>query len=114
MKEQEEEVAETQAEATDTAEVATDAAAQAAVQLPLALLGALFADARWGRRALAGGAKMLARNLPLVLLLALIGMLFWPTEPAAEADDAEADDRLPASRTAAIRRPAQRLHREAA
>ena len=32
---------------------------------------------------------MLARNIPLVVLLALLGMLFWPTEPprGAAADE---------------------------
>ena len=42
VKEQEEEVAESRPRRSDTAEVATDAAAQAAVQLPIALLGAVF------------------------------------------------------------------------
>src|ERR1700738_4664226 len=41
VKEQEEEIAENQAEASDTASVGTDAAAQAAVQAPLALIGTL-------------------------------------------------------------------------
>jgi hypothetical protein len=91
VKEQEEEVAETKASAGDTASVATDAAAQAAVQAPLALLGTLFATPA-GPAALASGVKMLARNIPLVVLLALIGMLFWPSDPAAEAAAAEGDD----------------------
>jgi len=87
VKEQEEEIAETQAEASDTASVATDAAAQAAVQAPLALLGALFSSPA-GPAAPAGGAKLVLRNIPLVVLLALIGMLFWPSEsPAEEAAD---------------------------
>ncbi len=89
VKEQEEVVAETKAEATDTASVATDAAAQAAVQAPLALLGALFATPA-GPAMLAGGTKALARNIPLVVLLALIGMLFWPTGEEAQAADAAA------------------------
>jgi hypothetical protein len=91
VKEQEEEVAETKAEASDTASVATDAAAQAAVQAPLALLGALLSTPA-GPSALAGGAKMLARNIPLVVLLVLIGMLFWPTGQQADASDSESDD----------------------
>ena len=86
VKEQEEEAAETKVEATDTASVATDAVSQAAVQAPLALLGTLFAPA--GPAMLAGGTKALARNIPLVVLLALIGMLFWPTGEKAQAEDA--------------------------
>ena len=91
VKEQEEVVAEAKAETGDTASVATDAAAQAAAQAPLALLGMLFATPA-GPAALAGGAKLLARNIPLVVLLVLIGMLFWPSEPTAEAAaDIDAD-----------------------
>ena len=91
VKEQEEVVAESKAEAGDTASVATDAAAQAAVQAPLALLGTLFATPA-GPAALAGGVRMLGRNIPLVVLLALIGLLFWPSEPTAESADADSDD----------------------
>jgi hypothetical protein len=91
VKEQEEEVADSQAVAGDTASAATHAAARAAVQSPLALLATLFATPA-GPTMLVGGAKMLARNISLVVLLALIGMLFWPSEPTAEtADSGEAD-----------------------
>lgn len=86
VKEQEDEVAEAQAERSDTASVATDAAAQAAVQTPLALLGALMATPV-GPAAIANGAKLALRNIPVVVLLVLIGMLFWPGEPAAETED---------------------------
>jgi uncharacterized membrane protein len=65
VKEQEEEVAEKQAEATDTANVATDAAAQAAAQMPLALLGAVLSTPM-GPSTLTGGAKLVARNIPLI------------------------------------------------
>jgi hypothetical protein len=78
-KEQEEEVADQQAQAADSANVATDAAAQAAVQAPLALVGALLSTPV-GPKALVGGAKAALRNLPLVVLLALIALLFWPTD----------------------------------
>ena len=86
VKEQEEEVAEKRAEASDTAEVGTDAAAQAAVQMPLAVLGALFSTPG-GAPFAVGGAKMLVRNLPLVVLLVLISMLFWPSESAAADEE---------------------------
>ena len=89
VKEQEEEVADTEAEKGDTANVASDAAAQAAVQLPLALLGTLF-TMPGGAGMAAGGAKMVVRNLPLVVLLALIAMLFWPSSDSSpEADGVE-------------------------
>jgi hypothetical protein len=91
VKEQEEEVAEQQAEQTDTAGVATDAAAQAAAQMPLALLGAVLSTP-FGPRTVAGGARLVARNIPLVVLLGLIALLVWPSEPAtAGAEEAEAD-----------------------
>ena len=89
VKEQEEEVVDTQAEKKDTADVATDAAAQAAVQVPLALLGALLTTPM-GPGVAAGGVKMMVRHLPLVLLLAVIGLLFWPSaEKQAESETAE-------------------------
>ena len=73
-REQKEEVADQQAEAVDTSNVATEVATLA----PLALLGGLLT--------LPGGAttafkvaQLLGRNYPLVLLVALIGLLFWPT-----------------------------------
>lgn len=91
-KEQEEEVADTASEKADTANVATDAAAQAAVQLPIALLGTLFSTPL-GPGVVRSGAKMMARNLPLLLLIALVGLLFWPSaESAAEGDAAEPDE----------------------
>jgi len=85
---EEEEVAEKRAEASDTAEVGTDAAAQAAVQMPLAVLGALFSMSG-GAPAAVGGAKMLVRNLPLVVLLVLISLLFWPNESTADQEESE-------------------------
>jgi hypothetical protein len=78
-KEHEEEVAEKQAEASDTTEVMGDAAAQAVVQAPVALLGALF-TAPGGASTALHVARLLGRNFPLVLLLVMIGALFWPTD----------------------------------
>lgn len=88
VKEQEEEIADTTAAKTDTADVATDAAAQAAVQLPLALLGSLLTSPA-GPMTAAGMARLLGRNLPLVLLLVLLGLLFWPSSERAEAVNLE-------------------------
>ena len=86
VKEQEEVTEDAQAERTDTAAVASDAAAQAAVQLPLALLGTLLTTPM-GPGAAAGGAKMLLRNLPLVLLAAVIALLFWPSTKKPDVDE---------------------------
>jgi hypothetical protein len=85
VKEQEEEEAEQLAEETDTAEVVTEAAAQAVVQTPIALLGALFSMPGGASSALSV-VRVLGRNFPLVLLLVMIGALFWPTEETSPPD----------------------------
>ena len=87
VKEQEEEVAEADAVAGDTPEVAKEVAAQA----PLALLSALLASPMGPTSAL-GIARLLGRNLPLVLLLVIAGFLLWPSEPKP---DSEADAAAP-------------------
>jgi hypothetical protein len=94
VKEQEEELAEQQAEQEDTEAVATDAAAQAIVQTPIALLGALFTMPGGPTTALSI-ARLLGRNWPLVLLLVATSMLFWPTETTGqvEAGDKDAEDK---------------------
>ena len=88
-KEEQEEAADQAAEATDTGEVVSDAAAQAMIQTPIAALGALFSIPGGASMAL-GGARLLARNLPLALLLGVIALLLWPTN--REAAVADADD----------------------
>jgi hypothetical protein len=87
---EEEEVAEQAAEKTDTEEVVSNAAAQAIVQTPIALLGALFTTSP---ATALNGVRLLARNLPLVLLLVMIGSLFWPTQ--SEEDLQETDPLRP-------------------
>jgi hypothetical protein len=89
VKEHEEEVAERKAEASDTQEVVSGATAQALTQPPLALLGALF-TAPGGASSAMKVAGLLGRNYPLVLLLVLVGALFWPTE---NSDEQTADER---------------------
>jgi hypothetical protein len=91
VKEHEEEVAEQTAEQADTQDVVSDATAQAMVQAPLALLGALF-TAPGGATSVLNVTGILARNLPLVLLLVMIGALFWPAE-TAPPDEASLDER---------------------
>jgi hypothetical protein len=88
VKEHEEEVAEQKAEAADSDGVLGDATAQALTQAPLALLGGLFA-APGGATTALKVAGILGRNFPLVLLLVLIGALFWPTEPSEPSQDAD-------------------------
>jgi hypothetical protein len=87
VKEQEEEVAEAEAVAADTPEVAKEVAMQA----PLALLSALLASPM-GPTSAFGIARLLGRNLPLVLLLLVAGFLLWPREPAAEGATEMAED----------------------
>jgi hypothetical protein len=87
-RERDEEVAEQVAEKTDTEEVIGTAAAQAIVQTPIALLGALLTSSP---ATAIGGVRLLARNLPLVLLLVMIGSLFWPT---TQPDEDSQDERL--------------------
>jgi hypothetical protein len=94
VKEQEEESAQALAEEQDTADVATDAAAQAAVQLPLAFLGTLFSSPA-GPGAAVSGARMIGRHLPLVVLLALIAILFWPTEQSEGTEAADEREQPP-------------------
>jgi hypothetical protein len=83
VKEHEEEVVEQQAAKTDTEVLVSDATAQVLAQTPIDLLGALLT--------MPGGAlsavRLLARNLPLVVLLVLIGALFWPTKEGEPPED---------------------------
>jgi len=102
VREHDEEVAQKQAETSDTEDVVSDATAQAIMQTPIALLGALVTTPGGATSALSV-ARGLGRNWPLVLLLALVGALFWPTgtgETVEEADVATrkpngADDHMP-------------------
>ena len=58
------------------------------MQLPLALLGTLLTSPM-GPGAAVSGAKMIGRNLPLVVLIAVFALLFWPAdETKAEGEDA--------------------------
>ncbi len=78
-KERKEEATEHEAEKTDTQEVVSDATADAMVQAPIALLGAL-ATMPGGAAGALGATRVLGRNWPLVVLLMAIGALFWPTK----------------------------------
>ena len=89
IKEEQEQKAEELAEQSDTQEVVSEATAQALGQAPFALLGALGA-APGGATTLLPAVRLLARNLPLVLLLVMIGALFWPSG-AAQSEQSVAD-----------------------
>jgi hypothetical protein len=93
-KEHDEVTAEARATAADTAGIATNAARAAAVQMPLALLGALFSSPV-GPSALLSLVRVIGRNLPMVLLLAGIGMLFWPKNADEVPENAAADEFTP-------------------
>ena len=86
VKEHGEEVAEQQAAKTDTEEAVSDATAQALVQTPIALLGALMTMPGGAAGALSA-VRVLRRNWPLVLLLVTIGALFWPTKENEPVED---------------------------
>ena len=79
-KEEIEEEAEQAAEPSDTGDVVSDAAAQAMMQAPIAVLGALF-SIPGGTSAALGTARLLGRNWPLAILIGLIGLLYWPSQP---------------------------------
>ncbi len=89
-KEHEEVVVAEQAVKNDTAEMATDAAATAAAQIPLALLGTLFTSPL-GPSSLGGLVRMLGRNLPLAIMVAALALLFWPSKAEDDANTASAD-----------------------
>jgi hypothetical protein len=82
----------------------SEATAQAVVQTPIALLGALVSMPGGAASALSI-ARLLGRNFPLVLLLVLIGALFWPSDDAEASDEqvdtvlgrSGADDHLPSA-----------------
>src|SRR5262245_44739988 len=77
LKEQVQEAAE---EAEQQSE-ASDAATEAAVQAPMALLGAFFATPAGASSAIGLARRLVGRNLPLLVLLAIIGLLLlWPSE----------------------------------
>jgi hypothetical protein len=92
VKEQEEQEAEQAAQDADTGNVVSEAAAQAVVQTPIALLGALFSMPGGATSALSI-ARLLGRNFPLVLLLVMISALFWPSD-----DDGSSDEQVAAAR----------------
>jgi hypothetical protein len=85
-KENKADIAEKQAGAHDTG-ATTQAAVQVAVQVLMTLAVGLLSTPR-GPGTIAAGAKMLVRNMPLVVLLARLAFLFWPSGSESDADAA--------------------------
>jgi hypothetical protein len=108
VKEQEEEVAEAQAEAEGTPAVAKEVAMQA----PLRIAQRCW-RARWGPRRF-GIAKLLGRNLPLVLLLVVGGSCCGQASrrPTAKRMPPCPNRRQRQGRTVSIRRAARRACKE--
>ena len=73
-------------------------AAVAAAELPLALLGALMTSSG-GPVSIATVARLVGRNLPLVLFVAGLGVLLWPQSTATAAvvadDEQDAGSQVP-------------------
>ena len=86
QKEREAEVVEQQAAKIDAQPLVSDATAQAIAQTPVALLGAVM-TMPGGAAGVLSAARVLGRNWPLVLLLVMIGALFWPTVDAPAEED---------------------------
>ena len=86
VKEHEAEVVEQQATKADTQELVSDATAQVIAQTPVALLGAVMTMPGGAAGALSA-ARLLGRNWTLVVLLVMIGALFWPTENTENTDE---------------------------
>jgi len=90
MKEQETAAAEEQqSDEGELGEIASAAATQAAGQLPLALLASLLGSPAASAQT---AARLIARNMPLVLLLALVALLFWPTEETTGGHPIDEED----------------------
>jgi hypothetical protein len=82
LREKQQDTADKEAEKHDTEQVAGSAASEAAMQLPIALLGSLLSGPAGPISALSI-MRFLGRNLPLVVLMIGIGMLVWPTGPVS-------------------------------
>jgi hypothetical protein len=78
MKEHEEERKEERGVAGDT----SDLAAEVAAQVPLALIGSLL-SLPGGTETTFKAAKIAGRNWPLVVLVGVVALLFWPTSARA-------------------------------
>lgn len=91
--------------------MAADAAAQVAAQAPLALLSALLTTPLVPS-AMLSGIKVLGRNVPLVVLIGLAVLLFWPKgDDEAAASEASDPDAAAAD---AGQPPPSEVHRHAA
>ena len=78
----------------DVSFLTSQAAAQVAVQVLMTLAAGLLSAPR-GPGTIAAGAKTVVRNMPLVILLALLAFLFWPSESDTDADGPDVGLRKP-------------------
>ena len=79
-KEKEDVIAEEKAAVAETANasvISNTVAAAASAELPLTMISALMSSAS-GPASIAGVARLVSRNLPLVLFVASLGFLLWP------------------------------------
>jgi hypothetical protein len=116
VKEQGEEAAEQAAAETadSSASTATAAVAEAAAQNPMALLTMLSA-LPMGPASLVPALRLVARNIPLVVLLAAITFLLWPSEKTeAEQQTAAGESPESSSPTAAAQAAARPAEEEGA
>ena len=86
VKEHEEEAAEHQAEQANTKDAIDETTALAIGQMPIALLSALVATPE-GVATVLRIARLLRQNFSLVLLLAMIGALLWPTKDTGPSNE---------------------------
>jgi uncharacterized membrane protein len=91
----------------DFGEIASAAATQTAGQLPLGLLTSFLANPS----AALAGVRLVGRNVPLLLLVALVVLLFWPAKETEETA-ADEEETCPDARSGAM--PEQDPLREAA
>jgi hypothetical protein len=99
MKEQQEEMEaaeEQQRGEAGIGEMTSAAATQAATQLPAALLGALMQSPSLAALPIE---RTLKRHMPVVVLVLLVVLLFWPTEQTEESDDREGESAAPKPET---------------
>jgi hypothetical protein len=99
MKEQQEMEAEEEQQRKESGigEITSAVATQVAMQLPAALVGALLQKPSTSALPVA---RLLGRNMPLVLLILLVALLLWPTEQAEEPADQAGEAERPAGHEA--------------
>lgn len=83
LREQQEVQPAAQSEKSEMQQVAATAATEAAVQLPIALIGSMLTGPAGPISALSI-LRLLGRNFPLIVLLVGVGILLWPQNSASQ------------------------------